>query len=201
MGEYATYNGESVKIGTCESMYYLRFDQRGKVDAERNSINPSDPDILGRIRFRFPWPDEDDNRPGEFEDYNRSCAVYGMTAPETLEHYSVQFVAQAGYNVCLPCPESKAEKPFKIHRNGFGGAVKLTMQAVRGGVLAPVFECGGCGAAWSCPDSEDVKLALEWLEQEANRRGTDGKPERWYLEIAKRIRDGYSMRFPMEVRT
>ncbi|MBA3354975.1 MAG: hypothetical protein H0U18_03355 [Pyrinomonadaceae bacterium] len=27
MGEYATFKGLSVKIGTCENMYYLRADQ------------------------------------------------------------------------------------------------------------------------------------------------------------------------------
>ena len=28
MGEYANYMGERVKIGTCEDMLYLRWDQR-----------------------------------------------------------------------------------------------------------------------------------------------------------------------------
>ena len=28
MGEYASYLGERIKIGTCENMYYLRADQR-----------------------------------------------------------------------------------------------------------------------------------------------------------------------------
>jgi hypothetical protein len=32
VGEYATFRGSSIKIGTCESMYYLRADQRHEVD-------------------------------------------------------------------------------------------------------------------------------------------------------------------------
>lgn len=28
MGEYATYKGQEIKIGTCEDCYYLRADQR-----------------------------------------------------------------------------------------------------------------------------------------------------------------------------
>ena len=32
MGEYARFRGAEIKIGTCESMYYLRADQRHLID-------------------------------------------------------------------------------------------------------------------------------------------------------------------------
>lgn len=44
MGEYAVRisDGERIKIGTCEDMLYLRFEDRHKVSAENGSVNPND---------------------------------------------------------------------------------------------------------------------------------------------------------------
>ena len=101
MGEFAVYQGERVKIGTCEDMYYLRA-------ADRFNVRGWDGD-WGRVRFRFPWPDEDHIAPGgDFKDHMRSLALPGLTAPPELvdEHHWVQFCASVGFNVSLPCPES-----------------------------------------------------------------------------------------------
>jgi hypothetical protein len=64
MGEYATYNGENIKLGTCESMYYLRADQRHLISGYR---------FDGGDRFRFPFPDEDDIEPGQCKIGRRNC--------------------------------------------------------------------------------------------------------------------------------
>ena len=60
MGEYAIRksDGESIKIGTCEDMYYLRYEDRCKVTPEEGSG-------FG-YRWRLPFPDEDCIRPGEY---------------------------------------------------------------------------------------------------------------------------------------
>ncbi len=55
MGEYAQYNGNEIKIGTWGNMYYLRFDQVGKVHPLPNNLDPRAKDILEVIRFRFPF--------------------------------------------------------------------------------------------------------------------------------------------------
>ena len=60
MGEYAKHKGEEIKIGTCENMYYLRFDQRHKVKALPGNVDPNGADAYA-LRFRFPWPNEDKN--------------------------------------------------------------------------------------------------------------------------------------------
>src|SRR5947199_3445544 len=106
MGEYAMYGGVQVKIGTCENMYYLRADQRDQVWVMPGNVDPMDAEALGVIRFRLPWPDEDHIEPGAFERYDRALGLYGVEVPAEVEHGRVQFVASAGYNVMLSCPES-----------------------------------------------------------------------------------------------
>ena len=56
MGEYAKHDGHEVKIGTCEDMYYLRLEDCRKVQPIPNSLNPA---TCEGLRFRLPFPDED----------------------------------------------------------------------------------------------------------------------------------------------
>lgn len=200
MGEYANYNGEQIKIGTCENMYYLRADQARKVGPLKGNVDP----IRDResIRFRFPWPDEDKVEPGAFDPYNRGLAL-SLPAPTDVEHYSVQFTASAGYNCSIPCPESCATsggyatlvpavtlvdgKPLTVHRNGFGGAVKVVQQRYVGEILTLVCECGGCGGMWSYPKLEDAAPVVEAVLAEGYRRGSD-----FFFKVADRIVAGYA---------
>ena len=68
MGEYAKRksDGQRVKIGTCESMYYIRWDR--KDDVEYN---------FGKYEYywRIPFPDEDHVNTGEYEDYSRGVRL------------------------------------------------------------------------------------------------------------------------------
>lgn len=208
MGEYANHNGRSVKIGTCEDMLYLRADQAHLVRPERGSVDPvRDAEA---IRFRFPWPDEDGCEPGSFENPFRTLAVQGASHPVPFEHGIVQFVASAGYNVCLPCPEGaegieQGLGPidvggFKVHRNGFRGAVHLSQQRVWEGRLVAVCECGGCGRAYRLETVEQVEpivVAIRAMadreQQTADQHGTQGNADiadRLHL-IADRVIAGY----------
>lgn len=82
MGEYAKRksDGAKIKIGTCEDMYYIRFEDRFKVLPLEGSVdisrNPED------SRFRLPFPDEDGIEPGEYEDYNRALRLSRSVACE-----------------------------------------------------------------------------------------------------------------------
>ncbi len=51
MGEFARRlsDGAEVKIGTCEEMLYLRFDDRHKVCALPNSVDVSNPQHGGQL--------------------------------------------------------------------------------------------------------------------------------------------------------
>ncbi len=199
MGEYATFQGQSVKIGTCEDMLYLRADQRGQVRPERDSVDPvKDAESL---RFRFPWPDEDHLEPGDFDDPFRKLAISGVPVPE-IEHHLVQFVAQRGYNVCLPCPEGPSDHGFRVHRNGFPGAVHIVQQRFWFGRLITVAECGGCGAKYRLENwamAEPVVVAVRSMADReqltADRNDTPGNAaiaRRLHL-IADRIAAGYDI--------
>lgn len=74
MGEYAKYGNQSIKIGTCERMYYLRYENRRKVQFEPGNVDVNrDPSGLF---FRLPFPDEDHIQPGGYDDYNRALRLY-----------------------------------------------------------------------------------------------------------------------------
>lgn len=196
MGEYAQHNGRIIKIGTCEDLYYLRADQADHVVPESGSLDPADEDVQKVIRFRFPWPDEDGTPPGGFEKFNRELGLYGVELPDELDHGTLQFTAP-GFNVCLPCPESKAGKdlPHTIHRNGYAGPVRIVQQAYRNGNLALICRCGGCGRAYNLPTIEDAQPILDKLGEMAKRRDPerdDGRGGDYLREIAARIRNGYS---------
>jgi hypothetical protein len=190
MGEYAirATDGEEIKIGTCEDMYYLRAEQRHQVRPLSGNVNPGSTDALA-LRFRFPWPDEDGTQPGEFHDkgYERGVFVPGAVVPANTEHYPVQFSAQAGYLISLPCPEGTPDA--RVHRNGFAGAVQLEQQKLlTDGRLVPVCRCGGCGAKWRMEDQADIEaLALAFrIEGDKRQARGDGDPMWWHL-VADRI--------------
>ena len=189
MGEYANFGQGRIKIGTCEDMYYLRADQAHRVTPIAGNVDPvRDAESL---RFRFPWPDEDNTAPGAFEKYNRRAPVWGVIAPAEVEHYTVQFTAP-GYCVSLPCPES-GESTLHVHRNGHPGPVQITQQRRVGQQLVLIACCGGCGVAWRLPTLEDAQPYIEACLAEvekAERYGSTSSAQ-WWAEVARRIRRGY----------
>lgn len=219
MGEYAKLKGTGaeIKIGTCENMYYLRYDQRDQVWPQAHSLNPSDRETQRSIRFRFPWPDEDANAPGDFDDPFRRLAVH-VPAPEGVDHSSVQFTSNSpkGYLVSLPCPEGPSEsaaftldddgiKTVKIHRNGFVGATFLWQQRVWEDRLVAVLQCA-CGASYRLPEITDAQPVYDDLMAQAEQiRGwsagwrhdgavLDGDEARavWLETVAARMMAGYT---------
>lgn len=203
MGEYAKYGGKSVKIGTCENMYYLRFSQRSQVRPEEGSLDPADPSIVGELRFRFPWPDEDSIAPGAFDSAFKLVGVPGdWEVGAGVEHYSVQFTAREGYNVSLPCPEDPAAYAkdkcgalvgkahgLRVHRNGIRGKAVLVAQKFRPGIgLVPILQCGACGAMYRIEDRSEIEaLAVEFRSEGDRRR--EG-PMGWHHTVADRILAG-----------
>lgn len=207
MGEYAIYNGEEVKIGTCEDMYYLRAAQAPLVTPIAGSCNPNDPDVQRHLRFRFPWPDEDDTEPGAFEPFDRTLAIPDIPIPREVDHYEVHFTSRTGYSVDIPCPEATpAPHGLTVRWHGPDAnrpRVQLTQQAYRGGVLAGVFRCGGCGALFWMP-AEEIDAVLVSLRAEADRTEwnaaisgrTPVNDAPFWHAVADRLAAGYGLEVP-----
>lgn len=131
MGEYIVYKGQLTKIGTCEDLYYARYEglkraiESGFCDHAEGNLHPDQyllPD--NGFRYRFPFPDEDDL---DFKDYcnrdfNRSLEIPldETIAPDlfrivqaTVEwlHYSVYLNPWKDnrFSLSVPCPLARAE--------------------------------------------------------------------------------------------
>lgn len=187
MGEFATYRGASIKIGTCEDMLYLRADQIHLVTPERNSIDPARE--RESVRFRFPFPDEDGVEPGQFDPPDRGVTVWGLTAPGGVDHGMVQFSHRNGYLVSLPCPEGTGANPFRVHRNGFGGATELVQQRFVGDALVPVLGCKGCGVRWRLETPEDAEPLVRLLRDDSVRPRAGGG---FMATLAARVESGFT---------
>lgn len=190
MGEYASYGGQRVKIGTCENMYYLRADQRHRVGALSGNVNPIKD--KGEIRFRFPFPDEDNIEPGAFERYDRTLGLHGVLPPDEVKHGRPQFVTN-GYNVCLPCPESAEGKAsgLQFHRNGHPGTVLISQQRYVNGLWVLIARCGGCHYPYRYETLSEVEPVVVALRQQADHE-PEGSSARSYLHtVADRIVAGY----------
>lgn len=195
-------------------MYYLRFDQRFKVQAMNGNVNPVTD--AAALRFRFPWPDEDMTAPGAFGgDHERGVSLEGFQPPAEVEHATIQFQGHGGYLLSLPCPESGDVRdqmtrtipgatlngnPMRVHLNGYSGHVKLVQQRWTGEHLALILKCGGCGAKWrvSPEDAPKVIAALrakaedeeqrDHYARRENRKSTAGD---FWRTIADRAAAGY----------
>ena len=154
MGEYAKYGNRQIKIGTCEDMYYLRFDQRRKVRPEDGSVDPVRD--AHSLRFRFPFPDEDGISPGEFADHDRSIET-DLDAPADVEH---------GYDLAASNRDGRG--PVKCG----AGKVAISQQRLVTGEdgkdwLVLICACTVCRRAWRLPTLRDALPVIGWLHDEA----------------------------------
>lgn len=188
MGEYARRlrDGERVKIGTCENMYYLRFEERHQVLHEEGNVDVNkNPEGL---RFRLPFPDEDHVALGEYDDYDRSLPLFHRETRKSFEcgelpPGTIQLTHRCGYLLNAPCyhgaklPEAGV---IQAHWNGKAGYF-LALQQLKclavssadgqGGfqtryVVKPVIGCEFCHDKWLC-DWSDVwdYISDEWRER------------------------------------
>jgi len=221
MGEYARYNGERIKIGTCEDMYYLSPDQRRLITPEPGNVDAAAAwsNDTSSIRLRFAWPDEDGSSPGTQQPYDRAVSIPGVACPPDVGHDTIQFVAHAGYLVSLPCPESDEYqdhnglcsgrvrvhpgKGIKVARNGFSGAVLLEQLRRYHGLTVAVCRCGGCGVKFHFPTLADAEPLIAACRAEADRQqhrasicpgataADISHTGAWWQAVAVRIEAGY----------
>lgn len=183
MGEYAIRKSDrlQVKIGTCEDMYYLRYEDRDNVQYDGSFEGE---------RFRLPFPDEDNIRIGEYGDYERGINLYKATSTKStcfvdrvdniLLSYTpartgdepglIQLVHESGLLTNVKCyhggrlPESTDE--VKFFWNG-RTPVNFELRAVKplDGKMWAVFGCRWCRRMWRV----EIPEILEYIPDEILR--------------------------------
>ena len=165
MGEYAKLKttGEEVKIGTCENMYYLRFEDRYKVVYDLSFDN---------YRFRLPFVDEDNIDIGNYNDYDRGLDLvpcydeelktYSYFDDIYKEHYQehkglIQLHHKSGLMINASCyhgyklPDNNNSKDLKAFFNGKTSSnfelsqVKIQLnEETKVKELIPIVRCKHC---------------------------------------------------------
>lgn len=160
MGEYAKRknDGAEVKVGVCEEMFGLRYEDRNAV-VDYKGENPW-ADAEG-LWWRLPLPEEDHIMPGDYD----KPGVYPLHGFQDFIDFSdgeynpgiVQMTHPMGLLVNLPCyhgaklPEIKGDHEYaKVFWNGHDGDVYV-LNAIKnvGGKMVPIVSCKYCRSSWS----------------------------------------------------
>lgn len=171
MGEYANYKGHEVKIGTCNSMYYLRWEQRKDVVPLPGNVNPVTQ--VHEIWFRPPRHSEDGIEPGMFD-------FHGWCGAEPIRFYikdeksrfakEVRAIAEAapghaqvyhkeiGVLCNIPCCHGfTTELPKGMAYNGFSPHVLgISGLSVRNGEAVALIGCIACGKEFMILNLEEL---------------------------------------------
>lgn len=197
MGEYAIYKGERVKIGTCNEMYYLRWEQRHDVKPLSGNVDPVKE--IQSIWFRAPRHSEDGIAPGMF-DYQGWNGVrpIRLMIREDCQWFESEVrkisIASQGISqvvnkklgvLCnVPCYHGfTGELPKGMSYNGFNSnLLGIAGVGIRDNEACALIGCLGCGSTFmrigfkelvmNCKpfpgEEEDYELAIkQMMEMEA----------------------------------
>jgi len=169
MGEYALYEGQQVKIGTCEHMFGLRAAQLSQVTQAPGGINL---DVArDALLFRFPFPDEDGTPPGHYRDCFRSLPLEFCHLDDTV---------------------------YEHDRDDCTGPLALYLQRYWKDRLVTVIHCDGCGHMWRLPSLDDAQPVIDSLHAMAEVAATSGAEEYavFLRSTADRVTAGYGTEYP-----
>lgn len=162
MGEFATRkcDGERVKIGTCDALYYIRYEDRKKVDY----------DFAGHDWFwRLPFPDEDGVGIGEYGDFNRGLRLNNGTDDywddDMADHPGrFQLRHKSGLQVSVPCYHGmrlpNLGDDARASWNGKSHSIELEHVKNTLDGLVPIIRCRHCGQAWRASWDEVLPFVL-----------------------------------------
>ena len=167
MGEYGIRksDGEHVKIGTCERMFYLRYEDRDKIKPEENSLDQMK---ATGLFWRLPFPDEDGVLPGDYDPHNRGLHLYKFGIDRRGEKYTMDFEdaetvehpgtiqlrhESSGLLMNVPCYHGlklpDVREPMRAAWNGKSHSFELdSIKNISDGTVHPVVKCRHCGKMW-----------------------------------------------------
>ena len=207
MGEYILLDGQAVKLGTLESLYYVRFtDLVEWIDAGRaapmaGNLPPAEYLRGQPFRFRFPFPDEDLATDAQRLDaygsnYDRGVVVIAPAGIlDGVEHLDINHWVTAGdsrYGIAMfsPCPAGPdADRGYmgvlKLGHKMVPDVTIITVKQQRpvDGRLWVVVGCAWCGAL--------LRLDVEHAAQLAAHISAHYPGDALRQGIAERIMAGY----------
>ena len=220
MGEYVKHikNG-SVKIGTCESLYYTSYQKMTtNLSMLQKQLGNDYPEAYlennSGYRFRFPFPDEDNNEFGEVKDLDRHLTVcvpreyWDKLSIEKHDTKVFQFSDNGSHSigVTIDCPYSRPPmigdlvKPRQdgffqlLNWDMFGkeyGIIGIVQQKFVDNELQTVVVCPYCEVRYRLL-REDVVYLIKSIRLFHQDR-QDGNYN-YYMEICRRIIQGYQMK-------
>lgn len=186
MGEYAISRrtGHEIKLGTCETMYYIRYSQKNEVKYD-----------FGKYAYfwRLPFPEEDGIPAGSYETYEpwkntsrafldeRYFEMKKKLYDQEPEAGFVQLRSDAlGMLVNVSCyhgtrlPEST--KDTKFFFNGKRNPLRIAYVKNYPTEMRVVYACAACGKMWSASYNE---IAPYIMDDEMRDRLYDLCTEYW----------------------
>jgi hypothetical protein len=157
MGEYVVFKGQRIQVGVCESYFDMRH-------SDINRVSGFDlADAVG-IRFRLPWPDEDNANPGEYGQY-RGLRLFKSSDAGYVCDYNPEWLDEAdpghiqfrhensGLQFSVPCHHGNRMPDLgdkvKCCWNGKGHSIELiALKVIKDGRLAPIAWCRHCKKMW-----------------------------------------------------
>lgn len=197
MGEYIKFQGEHVKIGTCEDLYYVTYDQlldmvqNGAEQAPHN-LPPADY-LSNGFRYRFPFPNDDG------EDFDKGVVV--TAPPEMLRGVEHTRICRSltprgdGYNInaFVDCPMSPDADPAQFSVGPHTRIVEIVQQKAVDGCLWVVLRCPYCGNKWRIEPQWARRLVLHIRNTYTDTRSRYTYNAHFQL-IADHIEHGYNRR-------
>lgn len=207
MGQY--YKG--LKIGTCETMYYLTLPQAQEL-AKQGAMDDDDIAFADYIsdeitKFRFCFPDEDGKTQKELlqtNNYQPHFRLYSYEGLEYIDHDTVVLRHELNdggdsANIFIPCPYSKEfkDKDIKMSIGGISEPkLDVIMQAIRQDKETTIFRCASCGQMFRLNDEAIEKLKaynlkkFELLNQEGKNEPDEEKQKQYdyAIKVINRIR-------------
>jgi hypothetical protein len=204
MGEYVKYKGTSIKLGTCEDLYYANYPKYIKAlkagllvkeignDKPENYAKP-----CNGYRFRFPFPDEDEIPLGNIGDDNFHRGLLITIERGELFPKEEFPVLSATYEIKSRTQPGLVRKLLQANPNNVMRTVDLEVVQQkliqRAGFLrlALVYRCPYSGEQWRLEDKTDAEFITAQITERYINTTEDEQAKDFWRKVNERISQGY----------